>query len=284
MVEGRKADDVRGERDVGVVQNQDRTSAAKQPTGFKPDADAPTGHLHAAGVGLEQLAMHHLGDQLRPVQAASVLRIGEPLGEDPGPVLDQGAMSQLNRFQAARAELAADGAAEVDLHRSTTVGVGFRFGRQTPTISITIPSTGSKGSTMPPRSALIQRVRKRRMAGLSDIFGRCDGLAGCDRVGRFVFHVEALVVFEVDTLRGRLPLPPSRRPLGRQRSDVEALAKQVNALEKGQPFDQPADPVVNREPGFMGRRMTMMASPAADRFLEGGGKATVSPTIGARVA
>ena len=193
-------------------------------------------------------------------------------------------MSQLNRLQAARAELAADGAAEIDLHRSTTVGVGFRFGRQSPTISITIPSTGSKGSTMPPRSALIQRGRKRRMAELSDIFGRYDGLARCHCVGRFVLHVEALVVIEVDAVRRGLPLTPARRPLGRQRSDIETLAKQVNALEKRQPFDQPADPIVNREPGFVRRGVAMTASPPADRLLEGGGKATVSPTIGARIA
>jgi len=122
------------------------------------------------------------------------------------------------------------------------------------------------------------------MAGLSDIFGRCGGLAGGYRVGRFVFHVEALVIVEASALRRRLPLLPSRRPLGRQRSDVEALAKQVNALEKGQPFDQPADPIVNREPGFVRRGVTMAASPAADRLLERRGKATVSPTIGAWVA
>jgi len=122
------------------------------------------------------------------------------------------------------------------------------------------------------------------MAGLSDIFGGCGGLAGCYRVGRFVFHVEAFVVFQMDALRRRFPLTPSRRPLGRQGSDVQALAEQVNALEKGQPFDQPADPIMNREPGFVRRGVTMTASPAADRLLEGRGKATVSPTIGAQVA
>jgi len=151
-------------------------------------------------------------------------------------------------------------------------------------MSITIPSTGSKGSTMPPRSALSQRGRKCRTAGLSDIFGRCDGLAGRQRVGRFVFYVEALIVFEVDAVRRRLPLSPSGRPLGRQRSDVEALTKQVNALEKGKPLDQPADPIMNRKPGFVRRGVTMTASPAADRLLERRGKATVSPTIGAWVA
>src|SRR2546430_15188364 len=131
--------------------------------------------------------MHHLGDQLRPVQAGSVLRIGHALGKDPGSVLDEGAMGQLNRLQAARAEFAADGAAEIDLHGSTTVGVAFRFGRQSPTISITIPSTGSKGSTMPPRSALIQRGRKRCMAGLSGIFGGGGGVARGPRAGRVRF-------------------------------------------------------------------------------------------------
>src|SRR5438034_7367907 len=133
------------------------------------------------------------------------------------------------------------------------VGVAFRFGRQSPTISITIPSTGSKGSTMPPRSALIQRGRKRRMAELSDIFGGYDGLARCHRVGRFVLHVEALVVIEVDAVRRGLPLTPARRPLGRQRSDIETLAKQVNALEKRQQFDQPADSIVNPPPGLVPR-------------------------------
>src|SRR2546428_4244929 len=284
MIKGRKADDRRGRRFVGVVQYQDRTSAPKQPTGFKPDTGAATGHLHAAGVGLEQLAVHHLGDQLRPVQAGSVLGIGHPLGKDPGSVLDEGAMGQLNRLQAARAEFAADGAAEIDLHGSTTVGVAFRFGPQRPTISITIPSTGSKGSTMPPRSALIQRGRKRRIAGLSDIFGGADGLAGCYRVRRFVFDVETLTTVEADALRRRFSLTPSRRPLGRQGSDVEALAEQVNALEKGQPFDQPADPIMNREPGCVRRGVAVAGAPAADRPLESRGKAAVSPAIGARAA
>ena len=176
--------------------------------------------------------MHHLRNQLRPVQAGPVFRIGDPFGENPGPVLYEGAMGQLDRLQASRAKLAADRAAEIDLHRSSTVGVGFRFGRQSPTMSITIPSTGSKGSTMPPRSALSQRGRKCRTAGLSDIFGRCDGLAGHHRVSGFIFYVEALVVFEVDAFRCRLALTPPRRTLGRKRPNVETLAKQVNTLEK----------------------------------------------------
>jgi len=122
------------------------------------------------------------------------------------------------------------------------------------------------------------------MAELSDIFGGYDGLARCHRVGRFVLHVEALVVIEVDAVRRGLPLTPARRPLGRQRSDIETLAKQVNALEKRQPFDQPADPIVNREPGFVRRGVTMTASPAADRLLEGWGKTPLSPMIGPGIA
>src|SRR5207244_8474301 len=146
---------------------------------------------------------------------------------NPGPGLHEGAMGQLDRLQASRAELAADRATEIDLHGSSTVGVGLRFGRQSPTMSITIPSTGPKGSTMPPRSALSQRGRKCRTAGLSDICGRCGGLAGHYRVGRFIFYVEALVVFEVDAFGRRLPLTPPRRRLGRKRPTVETLPTRV---------------------------------------------------------
>src|SRR5205823_14479009 len=148
---------------------EDRAPAAKQPTGLKPDTGAAARHLHATGVRLEQLAMHHLPDQLRPVQAGPVLRVRDPFGENPGPILDEGAVGQLDGLQASRAELAADRATEIALHGSSTVGVGLRFGRVSPTMRITMPGTGPEGRTVPPRSGVSQGGRKCRTAGTSDV-------------------------------------------------------------------------------------------------------------------
>src|SRR5205814_10324881 len=122
-------------------------------SGLEANPDAAAGQLHASGVGLQQLAVHHLGDQLGAVEAGPVVRICHPLGEDAGAELAKRPVRQLDRLEAARTQLAADRAAEVDLHRFSILGTVFRLGHS-PTISITIPSTGSNGRTMPPRRAL----------------------------------------------------------------------------------------------------------------------------------
>src|SRR6202049_5411467 len=101
-------------------------------------------------------------------------------------------MRQLDRFQAARPQFAADRPAKIDLH-FRTLGAVFRLGNK-PTINSTMPSTGSNGRTMPPRSALSQRGRKPRMAGLSGIAGRRACLGRRKGVGRFVVDIEGVVV------------------------------------------------------------------------------------------
>src|SRR5207237_5865323 len=108
--------------------------------------------------------------------------------------------------------------------------------------------------------------------------GRCDGLARRNRVGRLVFDVEAVLVVEAGLVRRRLPLTPSRRSLGRKRPHVETLTEQVNTLEEREPFHQPADPIVNREPGFLGRRVAVAAASAAGWRLEAGIKPTIIQT------
>src|SRR5260370_19738301 len=138
-------------------------------------------------------------------------------------------MGQLDRLQAARTQFAADRTAEVDLHFST-LGTAFRLGHN-PTISITMPSTGSKGRTMPPRSALSQRGRKRRMAGLSDIAGRRAYLARRQRTGRFVFDIEGVGVIGMHVVGACLTLLPPRRAFRRQGADIETLPKQGDTLQ-----------------------------------------------------
>jgi len=165
--------------------------------------------------------MHHLGDQLGAVEAGPVVGIRHSLGEDAGAELPQRPVRQLDRFQAARTQLAADGTAEVDLHFST-LGVVLRRGHN-PTISITMPSTGSNGRTMPPSSALSQRGRKRRMAGLSDIAGRHACLPRRQRIGRFVFDIEGIVVVGMHVAGDGLTLLPPRRAFRGERAHVEAL-------------------------------------------------------------
>src|SRR5713226_4674472 len=122
-------------------------------------------------------------------------------------------MGQLDRLQAARTQFAADRTAEVNLHFKTLVTV-FRLGHN-PTISITMPSTGSNGRTMPPRSALSQRGRKRRMAGLSGIAGPCACLARRQGVGRFVFDIERVGVVGMRVVRASLALFSPRRAFRR---------------------------------------------------------------------
>ena len=142
-------------------------------------------------------------------------------------------MRQLDRLQAAWAQLTSDGTAEVDLHGSSTRGAAFlRRAGHNPTISITIPSTGSNGRTMPPSSALSQRGRKRRMRGLSDIAGRCARLGRCQRIGWFVLDIEGVVIIGMRLIRAGLALPPAHRAFRRERADVQTLPKQVNALEE----------------------------------------------------
>src|ERR1700694_2354242 len=58
----------------------------------------------------------------------------------------------------------------------------------------------------------------------------------------------------------------------------------MDALQQRQAFHQPADPVVHGEPGFAGPGVSMAATPATHRFLEGRGEpAVATPTIGSRI-
>src|SRR6202011_2560299 len=100
---------------------------------------------------------------------------------------------------------------------------------------------------------------------------------------RFVFDIECVCVIGMRVVRPCLTLLAPGRALRRQRAHVEALPKQVNALQEGQALDQPADPVVDGEPGFVGRGMTVPAPPATDRFLESWGEAAFTATIGSHI-
>ena len=177
MLEGRKSHDGRGRWDIGVVERQHRAPPTEQPARLKADTGATAGHLHATRVGFQQLAVHHLGDQLGAVQPGAIIRIRDAFREDAGAKLEQRPVRQLDRFQAARPQLATDRATQVHLHGRSTLGTGLPLGRQSPTTRSTRPNTGSNGRMMPPRSALSQRGRNRRMAGLSAI--------GASRAGRF---------------------------------------------------------------------------------------------------
>ena len=284
VIEGGKANDPRGGWNVGVVQREHRSSPAEQPAGFEPNPSAAPGHLHAAGVGFEQLAVHHLGDQLGPVQPGPVIRVGDAFRKDASPELEQGAVRQLDGLQAARAQLAADRATEVDLHGRSTLATGFPFGRQSPTISNTRPSTGSKGRMMPPRSALSQRGRNRRMAGLSAIAARRAGGFRRHGVRRLVFNIDAVLIVSVAAVAAGFVLATPRRSLGREGADVEPLAEEMNALQVGEALDQPADPVVDRKPGFVRRWVAMAPAPSTDGFLEGRGKTPFSAALHPRVS
>jgi hypothetical protein len=121
---------------------------------------------------------------------------------------------------------------------------------------------------MPPRSALNQRGRNRRMAGLSAIAAGCAGRSRAHRIRRLIFDVDAFLVVVPGALTADVILAPPRWSLGRQGPDVEPLAKKMNAFQIGEPLDQPADPVVDRKPGLVGRWMAVAAAPAADRLLE----------------
>ena len=145
-----------------------------------------------------------------------------------------------------------------------------------------MPSTGSNGKTIPPSRAPNHRARpRRRTAAVSDITAPCAGLRAHhlgNRPGRFVFDVDPTLV-----RNAFLALPASGRPFRGQRADVEALAEQMNALEVGEPLDQPADAVVHGKPGFARWWVSMAASPAADSLLECRGEAALGAAIGPRV-
>jgi hypothetical protein len=121
------------------------------------------------------------------------------------------------------------------------------------------------------------------MAGLSDIAGRCACLARRQGVSRFVFDIERVGVIGMRVVTTRLTLLAPGRAFCGERAHVEALPKQVNALQEGQALDQPSDPVVDGEPGFVGRGMTVAAPPATDRFLESWGEAAFTATIGSHI-
>src|SRR5919201_79318 len=139
------------------------------------------------------------------------------------------------------------------------------------------PSTGSNGSTMPPSNAASQRGFSRRMPGLSGIPGASARVVADDRIGGLVFDVDALIVPAVGCFRFAFLTP--RRPLGGQGSHVQALAKQMNALQVRETLDQPSDAIVDGEPGLLRRRMTMPPPPATDRLLEGWGKSTFTTLV-----
>lgn len=121
---------------------------------------------------------------------------------------------------------------------------------------------------MPPRSALNQRGRNRRMAGLSAIATGRARRSRAHRIRRLIFDVDAFLVVVPGALAAGVILAPPRWSFGRQGPDVEPLAKKMNAFQIGEPLDQPTDPVVDRKPGFVGRWMAVAAAPAADRLLE----------------
>ena len=135
---------------------------------------------------------------------------------------------------------------------------------------------------MPPRSAVSQRGRNRRMVGLSGIATGRAGWFGAQRVRRLVFDVDPVLIV-MGSAAASVVLATSRRPLGRKGADVEALPKEMNALQVGEALDQPADPVVNREPGLLRRRVAVAPAPATDRLLEGWGKPSLSAALNGRI-
>jgi len=123
------------------------------------------------------------------------------------------------------------------------------------------------------------------MAGLSDIAGRRAGLPRRQRIGRFVFDIERVVIVGVRVARAWFTLLTPRRAFRSERADVEALPQQMNALQEGESLHQPANAVMDSEPGFVGRGVTVAAPPAPDRLLEGWGEATLAAaaSIGSRI-
>src|SRR6202022_1939667 len=134
----------------------------------------------------------------------------DPLGEDACPVLLQGPVGELDRLEAAGTQFAAHRPTQVDLH-GNPLGAGFRLGRQSPTINITMPSTGSNGRTIPPRNAASQRGRKRRMGGLSALAGGFACLVGGHRLAGLVFDVQAALVVVVELVGARITLAAAGR-------------------------------------------------------------------------
>src|SRR5438046_5041491 len=107
------------------------------------------------------------------------------------------------------------------------------------------------------------------MARLSGIAGRRACLLRRQGIGRLVFDVEGVVVVGMDIAHAWFTLLAPCRPFRREGADVEALPKQVNALQEREALHQPADAVVDREPRFVRPGMTVAAPPAPDRLLEG---------------
>ena len=110
------------------------------------------------------------------------------------------------------------------------------------------------------------------MRGLSAILARGARIPSSDGVGRLVLDVDAALIAVSVAIRG-VAFLPSCRALGGKRSNVQALAQQVNTLEVGEALDQPADPVMDREPGLVCRWMPVTPPPAPDRLLEARSKA-----------
>ena len=96
-------------------------------------------------------------------------------------------------------------------------------------------------------------------------------------VGRLVLDVDAAVI-PISILIGRFAFLSSCRTLGRERSNVETLPKEVNGFQERQALDQPANPVMHGKPGFVRGRMSVTAPPASDRLFEARRKAAVATT------
>jgi hypothetical protein len=116
------------------------------------------------------------------------------------------------------------------------------------------------------------------MRGLSAILTPAARFPVRDGVGGLVLHVNAALIAIVNAIC-RLAFLSPRGTLRRKRPNVQALTEQVNALEVRQALDQPPDPIVHGEPGFVGRRMAVAAAPAPDGFFETWGKAAFSAVL-----
>ncbi|HEY9287867.1 MAG TPA: hypothetical protein VIT43_07580 [Candidatus Dormibacteraeota bacterium] len=118
------------------------------------------------------------------------------------------------------------------------------------------------------------------MRGLSAILAPAARLTVGDGVGGLVLHVDAALVTITIAFAG-LALLSSGWALGGQGPDVQTLAEQVNALQVRQALDQPTNPVMDGEPGLVGRRMAVPPAPAANGFFKAGREAAFSPAVGA---
>jgi len=279
MFERGMPDNRRSRRVVGVIEHEHRTPSSKEPAGLKADAQASATHLHAAGISLMKLATHHLRDQFGAVKTGAVVRVGDPFGKNADAGVDERAVRKLNRLEASGAELTTDRAAEIDLHGRSALPIDFERGRAKPTASRRMPSTGSKGSTIPPSRAPSQRGLNRRMRGLSAIRPAGARLAVRNRVRRLILDVDPFIP-RVITPGWIVTFLAACRPLRGQRSYVESLAQQVNALQQRQPLDQPSDAIMDGEPGFVRGRMAVPAAPTSHGFLETRRKAAFAAVLG----